>query len=111
MLLYGGEITIKTFEHFSKIFTVVTFLKIESLRDIIIELLKEQMEKLNSIELLEFAYHHNVLVNEISVMNLSNDLEILRDPKYSMELNKISEKSLNLVLLEYYHKCRNSENE
>lgn len=41
----------------------------------------------------------------------SNDLEVLRDPKYSMELTKLSEKILSVILLEYYQKASNLDNE
>ena len=54
--------------------------------------------------MLEFSYKNKVLTAQVSELVLHNDLEVLRDPMSSMELNKIYPKTINTILLEYYSK-------
>lgn len=51
-VLYGGETVIKSFESLSKVYSVINYLKIDGLKEIIVEQLKDQLHSLNSIELL-----------------------------------------------------------
>lgn len=44
-------------------------------------------------------------------MILQNDLEMLSDPMFSMELNKVSAKNLNIILLQYYTQCNGPKRE
>ena len=49
MVLYGGEVIVKTFENLSKMYAAINYLKIDTLKDSIIEQLKEQLPTIFSI--------------------------------------------------------------
>jgi hypothetical protein len=50
-----------------------------------------------------------VLVDEVSLLLFGSDLDVLRDPKNSLELGNISEEILNVILLDYLKKTTNTD--
>lgn len=103
-VLYGGVLEINDIRTLEKVFEVVSFLKIASIKERIGEELRAQLQHLNSIELIEFLYQNSVLIAEVEETLVATDLEILRDPKHAIELNRLSNKVLNVILLDYLKK-------
>ena len=103
-VLYGGEVTVKSFDRLTRVYQLVSDLEIDSLKESIAGQIEKGLELggLNLLELLEFSMKFQVLTGQVKGLVLANDLEIMRDPMFSMELNKLSNKNFNSILQEYY---------
>lgn len=108
-VLYGGEILISDLAYLQEVFEVVRFLKINVFRDVVEDELREHLKEMSSIGLIQFLYQNNILVREVEEVLVESDLEVLRDPKHSMELNRLSSDVLNVILLDYLKSVRKTD--
>lgn len=94
----------KSFDRLTRVYQLVSDLEIDSLKESIAGQIEKGLELggLNLLELLEFSMKFQVLTGQVKGLVLANDLEIMRDPMFSMELNKLSNKNFNSILQEYY---------
>ena len=102
-VLYGGEVTVKSFDRLTRVYQLVSDLEIDSLKESIAGQIERGLELggLNLLELLEFSMKFQVLTGQVKALVLANDLEIMRDPMFSMELNKLSNKNFNSILIRF----------
>ena len=56
---------------------------------------------MDSLELLEFAFNNEILVDKFKTHHFYNDLRLLEDNRNYLQLNKISAAHINIILIEY----------
>jgi hypothetical protein len=80
---------------------VVEYLRIGEYIQRIVESLQNDLKNVNPIELLEFCYSQHILLNEVKQMYIEDNLQILEDQKYYLQLNKIRPTVILQLLREF----------
>lgn len=99
--LYGEELYTFNVKELEELYGVIDFLEIKEYKNNIHEYIKSHEELMDSLELLELCFKNNVLVEEMKEHHFSMNLEMLSCSKNYLKLNKVTEGTLNPLLLSF----------
>ena len=99
--LYGDSLTIECFADLRNYFTVIQYLRVGEYRQRIIDYLQAHLSELNPLELLEFCCRNHLLEEMVKKSLIDDNLQVLQDRKYYLQLNLVSSEVMASLLNEY----------
>lgn len=99
--LYGEELKASNTEELSQLYEIIDFLRIQDYKDNIVSYIREHPQLMNSFDLIEFCFSKHILEEEMKNHHFGLKLSLLATTKNYLQLNKLSQGTLNTLLLGY----------
>lgn len=107
--LYGDELKVHNVRELDEVYEIIQFLEIQDYKQNIVEYIEAHPDLMDELELLEFCYKNNLLKEEIKAYHYKKKLSTLSHSRNYLKLDKLSDTTVNSLLIEYL--AQNKEEE